>query len=593
MDYIGLIDDYTSIIASVYISGQILSFTAEQYGKFASTIGYLENHRYIKDLKIDNGHLYLMEDSFPYFKQNLFQHHPNEIPPLVKLVYQIDELKSLLTPDSASYLPNLLIIYDKEDFIRWKEALYHELSLLKRDNIIERILSLLDQFNGYNDENSFAALEALINIMRKDIRKYLSSENNEANIESCSDTPKTIFISHRSTDQKFCTMLIEFLILVGVPRNSIFCSSLPGNDVHERISSEVRNALKNSSLNIALLSTEYYKSAYCMNEAGIIWYNDTTPAILISLPEINEKNMYGFLDPDYKIRRLDNMQDITYIYDTVKQIFSLRDMLLQSLMGEVYKLQGKYSAALSYVNKQQVNIPPTKLSMENSNSQLTPLGRFTELLSAPDDWVDEADKYYHSQYPELTIQIAYDEDRNGLPEEGNKEFYHHVQTDTTAYYGTIKLFQNSTQLFSWQISATDGFRMIVPCPEWGFLDYEHENGTKVSFKYYIASSIPYLLLNFLEKKLNDSNGGEASYATQNLLEVVLIFDSEEDLDDFKAYVSTHIARFNQILSRQHEFHVEEDNSLAEQKITQQLRDAQTLKEMQEIWGNTKHTVHNT
>ena len=39
----------------------------------------------------------------------------------------------------------------------------------------------------------------------------------------------------------------------------------------------------------------YYQSAYCLNEAGILWYQDDVPVIPIALPEINSSNMYGFL----------------------------------------------------------------------------------------------------------------------------------------------------------------------------------------------------------------------------------------------------------------------------------------------------------
>lgn len=44
-----------------------------------------------------------------------------------------------------------------------------------------------------------------------------------------------IFISHRATDKDVVDIFFEFLIAVGIPRNSVFCSSLPGNDVKEKL----------------------------------------------------------------------------------------------------------------------------------------------------------------------------------------------------------------------------------------------------------------------------------------------------------------------------------------------------------------------
>lgn len=74
-----------------------------------------------------------------------------------------------------------------------------------------------------------------------------------------------IFISHRSTDKDVADMLVDFFCGTGIPRNAVFCSSLPGNDINEKISGEVKAALKSSAINVAILSHSYYESAYCLN----------------------------------------------------------------------------------------------------------------------------------------------------------------------------------------------------------------------------------------------------------------------------------------------------------------------------------------
>ena len=72
-------------------------------------------------------------------------------------------------------------------------------------------------------------------------------------------------------------------------------SSLPGNDIDQCISKEVKEALKSSAVNIAILSGDYYESAYCLNETGILWFLDNIPVIPITLPGIDSTNMRGFL----------------------------------------------------------------------------------------------------------------------------------------------------------------------------------------------------------------------------------------------------------------------------------------------------------
>ncbi len=161
------------------------------------------------------------------------------------------------------------------------------------------------------------------------------SEQKETN------TSKIIFISHRSTDKPIADMLVGFLLGTGFPKESVFCSSLPGNDINEQISKEVKSALKHSIVNIAILSQDYYQSAYCLNEAGILWYEDT-PLIPIALPEINPSNMYGFLNSEYKLRRLDSDTDIAYIYDIANGAISKPNTKASIITYENKKLREMY-----------------------------------------------------------------------------------------------------------------------------------------------------------------------------------------------------------------------------------------------------------
>ncbi|HWP80883.1 MAG TPA: toll/interleukin-1 receptor domain-containing protein, partial [Candidatus Acidoferrum sp.] len=155
-------------------------------------------------------------------------------------------------------------------------------------------------------------------------------------------TSPQVFISHRSTDKAIAEMLVDFLIGTGIPITYIFCSSLPGNDVKEKIPQEVKDAIKKSVVNIAILSHEYYRSAYCLNEAGIFWFLSAITTIPIALPEISSNSMYGFLDDDYKIRRLDNENDISYIYDTVRQATAISQEKSEYITTQISKLKSRY-----------------------------------------------------------------------------------------------------------------------------------------------------------------------------------------------------------------------------------------------------------
>ena len=171
-----------------------------------------------------------------------------------------------------------------------------------------------------------------------------------------------IFISHRSTDKAIADMLVDFLSGTGIPRDNIFCSSLPGNDINQKISDEIKAALRDSAVNFAILSDDYYQSAYCLNEAGVLWYEDT-PVIPITLPEINETKMYGFLNNEYKLRRLDSDTDISAIYDVVSEAISVPQTKVGIITQENNKLRNRYSDFLKI----------RELPKQNPTSEIVPI----------------------------------------------------------------------------------------------------------------------------------------------------------------------------------------------------------------------------
>lgn len=155
-----------------------------------------------------------------------------------------------------------------------------------------------------------------------------------------------IFISHRSTDKELADRLAEFFYGTGIPSDTVFCSSLPGNDVKKRISDEVKAALKASAVNIVILSRDYYQSAYCLQEAGVIWYRDDVPVVLVALPEINEKNIYGFFDKNDILRRLDSNTDILEIYDDVSKAVSAPHRRTSAIALKSDELMRRYAEFL-------------------------------------------------------------------------------------------------------------------------------------------------------------------------------------------------------------------------------------------------------
>lgn len=213
----------------------------------------------------------------------------------------------------------------------------------------------------------------------------------------------------------------------------------------------------------------------------------------------------------------------------------------------------------------------------------TPLEHIKILLQKPNEWIEEDSRYYHKYFPQYTIVVEHEETEDGLSKEGNKMFYHHLQTDTSAYYGEIKICHYNTQLFSCQSTELDGHRMTAPCPKSEFISYRRFVDPNIHLKYYTVNSLRYLLLKFLEYQIGENNGHEAQIATKRLFDVVLLFDTEDDINNFSIYVKRHLNRFDELVSKQPKHIVLNETQLAADEIEKEIRNSFALKEMHNEW----------
>lgn len=123
--------------------------------------------------------------------------------------------------------------------------------------------------------------------------------------EEC-EVMKRIFISHSEKNESFVHLLLDYIVGLGVSRKTIFCSSDYRSGVQGKISDDVFHALKNTKLDIIILSNEYKKSEYCLNEAGVIRSKENQSIkIVIVLPDIQNGGYAGFINEDYWQYRLE------------------------------------------------------------------------------------------------------------------------------------------------------------------------------------------------------------------------------------------------------------------------------------------------
>lgn len=111
-------------------------------------------------------------------------------------------------------------------------------------------------------------------------------------------TKKTkIFISHSSRDIAYVEPFVDLLLSIGVPEDSLFCSSLNGFKVplNYEILDYLKKQFKDYDLKVFFfLSTNYYKSTICLMEMGAAWVlqQDYTS---ILLPEFDFSDVKGLV----------------------------------------------------------------------------------------------------------------------------------------------------------------------------------------------------------------------------------------------------------------------------------------------------------
>lgn len=106
-----------------------------------------------------------------------------------------------------------------------------------------------------------------------------------------------LFVSHASADLPVVRPFVEDLIEsgLGVHTDEIFCSSLPGQRVRPGadFKSFIRQTFDEATTVIAILSPNFYSSAFCLCELGAAWILARDNFIPVLMPNASFSDMQG------------------------------------------------------------------------------------------------------------------------------------------------------------------------------------------------------------------------------------------------------------------------------------------------------------
>lgn len=208
---------------------------------------------------------------------------------------------------------------------------------------------------------------------------------------------RRVFISHRSEDKDVADMLIGYLSRLGISVEEFFCSSIPANGVERYVSTEVKQAIHVSKVNIAILSKSYYESVYCLNEAGVLWYLDDIPLITITLPEITHDKIVGFFAKDTLPCQLDREEDVLRIYTQVTEALGIPQKGVSFANDACRKLIREYK---EYIEKRQNPGIPIEEELDTTKKQLESA---LKRVRAEEDRVRELQRLIYYAYFDHTV----------------------------------------------------------------------------------------------------------------------------------------------------------------------------------------------
>ena len=115
------------------------------------------------------------------------------------------------------------------------------------------------------------------------------------------DKNARIFISHSSRNIEIVEHFCAALGSLGVDKNSIFCSSIPGQGVSngEKLNDGIHKAIATSELLVYFISYDFINSPYCVEELGIGWYlsqEKKAECYYLLVPDVEFSEIGGFIN---------------------------------------------------------------------------------------------------------------------------------------------------------------------------------------------------------------------------------------------------------------------------------------------------------
>ena len=299
------------------------------------------------------------------------------------------------------------------------------------------------------------------------------------------------------------------------------------------------------------------KQADILEAMDNLWFiGDVRPEISVETVVVNEIEV-----------------DVLTVYDTQKTPIYLKRNYGEMLAGCIYMRNGDKNTP----NRGMASIDDVeKLWKKRFGLLQTPLEYIIGRLQYQTEWKQQDHTYYNMYRPEYQLKILKSDEDYLIP-----EFYAYTMSNKNTSYEMLQIIAGDTVLEEYQIVVLDSGRYKTPVPEWGFAGYDrYRIDHKFTYKYFVKGSTEYRLQQFFL----DGENEEAIYANRRLMEVVLLYETEDEKSAFEAYIEDNQEEIMERISKKDRYsYIQATNELDTKECIKRLNTGLVLNEMLREW----------
>lgn len=308
---------------------------------------------------------------------------------------------------------------------------------------------------------------------------------------------------------------------------------------------------------IAGMKKNRRKQADILEAMDNLWFiGDVRPEISVETVVVNEIEV-----------------DVLTIYDTQKTPIYLKRNYGEMLAGCIYMRNGDKNTP----NRGMASIDDVeKLWKKRFGLLQTPLEYIIGRLQYQTEWKQQDHTYYNMYRPEYQLKILKGDEDYLIP-----EFYAYMMSNKSTSYEMLQIIAGDTILEEYQIVVLDSGRYKTPVPEWGFVGYDRcRIDHKFTYKYFVKGSTEYRLQQFFL----DGENEEAIYANRRLMEVVLLYETEDEKSAFETYIEDNQEEIMERISKKDRYsYIQATNELDTKECIKRLNTGLVLNEMLREW----------